>query len=231
MILAITGTHKGIGKHLAEYYLSLGHTVAGCSRHESSITHELYTHCIADVQSDSQVSDFAGIIRKKLGHADALINNTGTASMNHFMMTPMNTAVNIMDVNYFGSLRCIREFVGLLRKSEHPRIVNFSSVAVPLSLEGELAYSSSKVAVENMTRVLARELADFGITVNAVGPNPIATDLIRNVSERKIQSLLNRQAVHRAGRFEDVINVIDFYLRPESDMITGQVIYLGGITR
>ena len=151
--------------------------------------------------------------------------------MNHFMMTPIETAKNVMDVNYFGSLLCTRAFINLLKKAEHPRIVNFSSVAVPLNLEGELAYSSSKAAIENMTRVLAREAANFRITVNAIGPNPVNTDLIRNVSEEKIAGLLARQVIHRLGKFEDIINVIDFYLRPESDFITGQVIYLGGVCR
>ena len=108
--------------------------------------------------------------------------------------------------------------------------MNFSTVAVALSLEGELAYGSSKAAVENLTRVLAKEISALGITVNAVGPVPIRTDLIAKVPEEKLNKILEAQAIHRFGEIRDVINVIEFYLSPKSDFITGQVLYLGGIS-
>lgn len=230
MNIVITGTYKGIGKQLAEYYLEKGHTVCGCSRHESSIEHMNYYHFVVDVTDETQVNAFARNVKKSISHVDALINNAGIASMNHFLMTPIETAKRLMDVNYFGNINMIRAFINLLKKSEHGRIVNFSSVAVPLALDGELAYSSSKAAVENMTHVLAKEISAFGVTVNSIGPTPIRTDLIAKVPEEKLNRILDSQAIHRFGEFSDVINVIDFYLNPNSDFITGQVIYLGGIT-
>ena len=77
--------------------------------------------------------------------------------------------------------------------------------------------------------MLARELAEYRITVNAVGPTPVATDLIRSVPKEKIDSLLARQAIPRIGEMRDISNVIDFFLREESDFVTGQIVYLGGI--
>ena len=231
MNVVITGTHKGIGYHIASYYLEKGHTVIGCSRHESQIVHSRYRHFIVDVCNENQVNDFAKQVRKEYKYIDALINNAGAAAMNHFMMTPIETARSLMEVNYLGGLTCIRAFVSLLKKSEHPRIVNFSTVAVPFNLEGEMAYSSSKAAVESMTKVLAKELAMFHITVNAVGPTPIKTDLIAKVPEEKLNKLLDNQAIHRFGEFSDIVNVIDFYLNSNSDFITGQIIYLGGVNR
>ena len=76
---------------------------------------------------------------------------------------------------------------------------------------------------------VARELAEFGITVNAVGPTPVKTDLIQAIPQEKIETLLECQAIHRFGEFRDIANVIDFFIRSESDFITGQVIFLGGI--
>ena len=102
-------------------------------------------------------------------------------------------------------------------------------MAVPLKLEGEAAYAASKAAVQSLTEVMARELASLGITVNAVGPTPIQTDLIKDVPSDKIESLVERQAIARLGTVEDVANVVDFFLRPESDFVTGQIVFLGGV--
>jgi 3-oxoacyl-[acyl-carrier protein] reductase len=77
---------------------------------------------------------------------------------------------------------------------------------------------------------MARELAELRITVNAVGPTPVMTDLIKGVSSEKMDALLARQAIPRYGQAADVINAVDFFLRAESDFITGQVLYLGGVT-
>lgn len=230
MNLVITGTHKGIGKAIAEYFLCKGETVFGCSRHESQIDNEAYYHFTADVTDEKAMIQFAREVKAKVNNIDALINNAGVASMNHFFMTPLETAKNVMNVNYFGTFSAIRAFLNLLKKSKHARIVNFSSVAVPLSLEGELAYSSSKSAIETLTRILAKEISALRITVNAVGATPIPTDLIAKVPQEKLEKILAAQAINRFGTVSDVINVVEFFLSPKSDFITGQVIYLGGIS-
>ena len=230
MNIVITGTYKGIGKRMAEYFLERGDVVCGCSRHEATIEDGNYHHFVVDVTDEVAVNKFARSVKKEVGFVDALINNAGVASMNHFLMTPSDTAKRVMDVNYFGAVNMARAFMNLLKKSEHGRIVNFSTVAVALSLEGELAYSSSKAAIENFTRVLAKEISTFGITVNAIGPTPIHTDLIAKVPEEKLEKILAEQAIHRYGEVEDIINVIEFFISPKSDFVTGQVLYLGGIS-
>jgi 3-oxoacyl-[acyl-carrier protein] reductase len=98
-----------------------------------------------------------------------------------------------------------------------------------MDIEGEAAYASSKAAVESLTKILAKEYASYGITVNCVGPNPVHTDLIQNVPKEKIKNVLERQAISRVSNFDDVINVCDFFISDRSDMITGQTIYLGGV--
>ena len=116
-----------------------------------------------------------------------------------------------------------------MKVKRYGRIVNFTTVAVPLKLAGEAIYAASKAAVESLTQILAREFAEFGITVNAVGPVPIATDLIAGVPKSKIDQLVSRQAIPRLGTEDDVINVVDFFLRKESELVTGQTVFLGGV--
>jgi 3-oxoacyl-[acyl-carrier protein] reductase len=230
MNIIITGVSRGIGLSLAKYYTESGNNVFGCSRSAPDYNHERFKHFECDISNQKDIDAFAAEIRKQTDHVDVLINNAGIASMNHFVLTPYKTAEEIMRVNYLGAFECIQRFVPLLRKSKHPRIVNFSSVAVPNLLEGEMAYAASKSAVATMTKILAKELSSFGITVNAIGPSPIKTNLIKNVPEKKINELLQKQAVKRYAEVCDVENVIDFFISEKSDFITGQVIYLGGIS-
>jgi 3-oxoacyl-[acyl-carrier protein] reductase len=229
MNIVVTGSRKGIGRHLAEHYLSQGHTVFGCSREPSDLASPNYTHLQCDVTDEASVTAFAQEVRQQVKHIDALVNNAGAASMNHFMLTPPASARRLMEINYMGSFQVTRAFVNLLKKAEHPRIVNFTTIAVPLVLEGEAAYQASKSAVEALTRILSKELASFRITVNAVGPSAIATDLIAKVPKEKVELILQKQTVHKLANFTDLSNVVDFYISPASDFVTGQVLYLGGV--
>lgn len=228
-VMLITGTRKGIGKYLAEYYVNKGCRVIGCSRGPADFSHERYEHFCTDVSDEAKVKDIFFEIRKKYGRLDVLINNAGIASMNHVLLTPVSTAAGIFSTNVIGTFLFSREAAKIMKKTGG-RIINFSTAATPLRLEGEAIYASSKAAVVNLTEVLARELADFKITVNAVGPTPLKTDLTRGVPQEKMHRLIQRQAIRRFTEFKDVSNVIDFFLRPESDFITGQVVYLGGVT-
>jgi 3-oxoacyl-[acyl-carrier protein] reductase len=227
-LMVVTGTRKGIGRYLAEYYLERGWTVAGCSREASDLSHERYVHYCADVADEKAAGEMFRDVAKRFGSVDALLNNAGIASMNHLLLTPLATVERIMRTNVLGTFLFCREAAKLMQKRRSGRIVNFATVATPLRLEGEAAYAASKAAVVSLTQILARELAPFGVTVNAVGPTPVPTDLIRSVPKAKMDALLARQAIARFGEMRDISNVTDFLLRDESDFITGQIIYLGG---
>ncbi len=228
-VILITGTSRGIGRYLTEYYLQKGALVIGCSRSDSPLSHERYSHFGVDVTDEEAVKAMFSKIRKEIGKLDALINNAGIASMNPVILTPLSSAKKVLETNFLGPFVFIQMGVRLLRKAEAARIVNVSSVAVPLRLPGEAVYAASKAAIEVFTRIVAKEVASFGITCNAVGPGPINTDLIKGVKKEKIDELTEKQAIKKLSEPTDVANVIDFFLKPESAMITGQVIYLGGV--
>jgi 3-oxoacyl-[acyl-carrier protein] reductase len=227
-ITVITGSRKGIGRHLAERYAAAGHLVIGVSRGEAEAAFDNYEHVRGDVGDESAVTDLFAMIRKKYGRVDHLINAAGIASMNHSLLTPGKTVREILETNVLGTFLCMREAAKTMQRHKYGRIVNFSSVAVPLRIAGESAYAASKSAVETLSAVMAREVAPLGITVNVVGPGPVDTDLIRGVPAGQIDAVIGQQAIQRRGTLEDVANVVDFFLSEQSAFITGQTIYLGG---
>ena len=227
--MLITGARKGIGKYLAEYYLGRGFRVVGCSRRAPESSPPGYRHFCLDIADESAVKEMIRAISQDYGGLKVLINNAGIAAMNAALLTPLSTLTKLLSTNFTGTFLLCREAAKLMQQQNYGRIVNFTTVAVPLKLEGEAIYAATKAAVEMLTRILARELATFGITVNAIGPTPVQTDMIRALSPEKLQDLISRQAIRRFGQFRDISNVIDFFISKDSDFITGQVIYLGGL--
>jgi 3-oxoacyl-[acyl-carrier protein] reductase len=227
-VIVVTGASRGLGRSLSETMLERGHRVFGCSRSPAAITHADYTHFELDVADEAAVVRMFNAVRKAGEPLYALINNAGVASMNHALLTPAATITRLLAINVQGTMLCSREAAKQMSKRRLGRIINFSTIAAAYDLEGEAAYVASKSAVAAYSRVLARELGERGVTVNVVAPNPIRTSLIAGVADDKLQAIIDRQAIKRFGRFEDVLAVVDFFLDPKSEFVTGQTIYLGG---
>jgi len=226
--ILITGTSRGIGEFLARTFVDRGHRVFGCARGDAPFSHERYSHFSLDIADEPAVVAMFAAIRRAGAPLYALINNAGTASMNHVLTTPSSTMTRLWSVNVHGTMLCCREAAKHMVLRRRGRIVNCGSVAVPWALEGESVYTATKAAVEAYTRVLARDLGEHGVTVNTVSPNPVKTDLIAGVPSEKMDRLVQRQSIKRYGTAEDVLAVIDFFLGANASFITGQTIYLGG---
>ena len=184
----ITGTSQGLGHALAERLLADGWTVHGFARGPQTLAHERFSAHVVDVTDEAAVRAAVATIAES-GRVDLLVNNAGAASMNALLLTPGETADRLMRVNYLGTFHCLQAVGKVMVRQRAGRIVNVTTVAVPLSLEGEAAYVASKAAVEALTKVAAKELASSGIIVSAVGFGPIDTALTRAVPRDRLASL------------------------------------------
>ena len=221
----VTGASRGIGNYLFEH-LAGDYDVWGLARTVPDIS-DTRRFIQADVSDREQLT--LAIKAHHIKEIYGLVNCAGIASMNLFLTTPWQTIEQIFKVNSIGTMNMCAAALPFMIRNHGGRIVNFSTIAVGWALEGEAAYVASKAAVEAFSRVLAKEVSNYNITVNIVAPNPVDTDLIAGIDKRKIQKLIqNRQTVKRMGEFRDVLNVVRFYLDEQSSMISGQRLVLGG---
>ena len=129
-VTLITGSRKGIGRFLAEHYVSIGHTVVGCSRSESDLSSERYVHFCVDVGDEREVKKMFGWVRRELGHLENLINNAGVASLNHCLLTPVTTVTDVFSTNVVGTFLGCREAAKIMKKNSFRIfVVNSSTIS------------------------------------------------------------------------------------------------------
>lgn len=229
-IMLITGSSRGIGNYLANYYLDKGFFVVGCSRNECNIKHENYNHIIADLSNEVEILNVFKIIRKEHKRLDILINNAAiNPAILNVAFLPYKTIQNIYAVNVFAPIMFCREAVKLMIRNKFGRIINLGSMATRHEVSGEALYTSTKASINAFTRVLSKEVASSGITVNIVAPSVIDTELSKAINEIALKEVLNRNAIKKFGDLIDVSNTIDYLIKGESNAVTGQIIYLGGV--
>ncbi|MBF0623196.1 MAG: SDR family oxidoreductase [Magnetococcales bacterium] len=224
--LVVTGASRGLGRHVAEQALVAGYQVLGLSRQPPADAPFPIQAC--DVADPDAVQAALAPLKRDSSFF-GLVNAAGIASMNLTLFTPPATAARILAVNLLGTIHCCQVAGRFLARWGRGRIINFSTIAVPLAIEGEAIYAASKAGVETFSRIFAREMAPHGVTVNVVAPGPIATDLIARVPAERIQAIVERQVVPRPGTPQDVWHAVQLLLSPQADMISGQVIHVGGV--
>ncbi len=228
-VTLISGTSRGVGKELAQYYCDLNHIVIGCSRSATDFQHKNYVHITADISKEDDIINIFKYIRLNYKRLDNLINNAGIASINTSLLTPYNIAENIFKVNFLASFLFAREASKLMMKNKFGRIINIGSVDIPLKVDGNALYAASKSAVEVYSSILAKEVASYGITVNTIALTPIKTTLLQDIQTDKIDMVINMLTLKRYAKISDITNVIDFFMKKESEFITSQIISLGGV--
>jgi 3-oxoacyl-[acyl-carrier protein] reductase len=179
---------------------------------------------VADYQSvENALSDIS-----KDKQLRGLVNTAGVASMNLLMSTPPNTVEKIIRTNLIGTINTCMFLSKRLARNKNGRIVNFSTIAVPISLKGESVYVASKAGVEGFSRSFAREMADFGGTVNVIAPGPIDTDLIAKVPSASIEKVISHQIIPKKFDKQAIVKMTEYLLSEDSEMLSGQIFNIGG---
>ena len=224
----ITGSSAGIGKATTLKLLNAGWRVHGFTRQLDGATHANYIPHQVDVTNESAVQNAVAAILSEEQSIDLLINNAGAASMNALLLTPGSIAENLMRVNYLGAFYCIQAVGKQMVRQRQGRIINITTVAVPLALEGEAAYVASKAALDALMRVAAKELSPHGIVVAGLGFGPIPTQLTRAVNAAKLAEL--NQLIGRTNG-TTVYEAADFIFEAiqQKNLVAGSIRYLGKI--
>lgn len=224
-MIVVTGASRGIGRAVAERLTSQNYEVIGLSRRTTEANFETLT---VDVSDEAQVKDLARSIRGRSAEVTAVINAAGIASMNLALMATPKSVRTVIETNLLGTIFVCQALAPFLIRANGGSIVNFSTIAVSLALQGESAYVASKSGVEAFSRTLARELGGHGINVNCIAPGPISTDLLNGVGNEQILRIIRHQILQRQFSLVDVCDVVEILLDPRSRSLTGHVMHIGG---
>ena len=226
-VAIVTGGATGIGKAIAARLARDGAKVVVADLQKAA---HGALNLQVDVSREDQVERMAAETMQALGRIDILVNNAGILSGRTPWHSLSREEVNrFLQVNFMGYFLTAKAMYPLLKKSKAGRVINVASRTFFLANPGQMAYVAAKGAVWGMTRVLAKELGDEGITVNAVAPGMIATPGTEAHSgEEAFERVMQNQAIKKRGKPEHLANLIAFLASDEADMITGQFMLADG---
>ena len=224
-MIIVTGASRGLGRAVAERLISLGREVLSLSRTSEGAPGDSVTCDVSDYEA---VKAVAQSLRKEKREIEGLVNAAGIASMNLAVTTPPSMTQKLIQTNLAGTIHCCQLFAPLMIRKKAGSMINFSTIAVTLGLKGESIYAASKAGVEGFSRAFAREMADFDIRVNCVAPGPIKTDLLKGVSDEQIDAIVAQQILPKLFLPDDIADLCEFLLGPQSQSLSGQVLKVGG---
>ncbi len=237
-VVVVTGGSRGIGRAICTALSAPGTRVCfnyNNNREAASTTAEAIQAAGAnavyqqvDVASEAAVSEYLNAIIKEAGRIDVLVNNAGVTRDGLLVRMKAADWDTVMDVNLKGTFNCMKAAAKAMMKQRYGRIINISSVVGVSGNPGQANYVAAKAGIIGLTKAVARELASRNITVNAVAPGYIATDMTGDLSDKAKAAMIGQIPLGRIGTPEDIGGVVAFLASAAADYITGQTIHVSG---
>ena len=230
-VFIVTGASSGMGKSCSELLLENDAVVVGIDRNDSTIEHDRYSHCKADVLAEEQIQKCISEVDSKYGHIDGLVNAAGIFGNNKpFYELTSDEWNKVISVNTTGTFIVSKAAAPVMIREKHGKIVNISCIRSTIFKNNMADYAASKGAVASMTSAMALDLAPYNIQVNSVAPGFIYTGMtaasfdipdVRAKSEALIPN-------GRLGMPKDIASVVMFLLSDMSDYVTGTMLFADG---
>jgi len=236
-VALVTGASRGIGQAIALNLGNRGFTVVGTATSESgaaNISAYLAEHSIMgegvclDVSSDESVAALMENISVKYALPTVLVNNAGITKDNLLMRMKVDEWSDVIDTNLSSMYRLCKGGVKGMTKARWGRIINISSVVGSSGNAGQTNYAASKAGIEGFSRALAKEIGSRGITVNAVAPGFIETDMTKNLPQKQAEALLSSIPLGRLGQPEEIAAMVGFLSSDSGAYITGETLHVNG---
>ncbi len=234
----ITGGSRGIGRAITASFLQLGANVTivfkSNLKDAESLSDELneYKDQIQIVQGDiSNEEDIKNIIEKSnnaYGDLDILVNNAGITSDTLLVRMKQEDWSKVIDINLTGTFNMTKAVMRGMIKNKYGRIINISSVVGEIGNLGQSNYSAAKAGIIGFTKSIAREVATRGITVNAIAPGFVETEMTDNLSDQQKEMILNAIPMNRYASPDDIANAVSFLASDNASYITGQTLNVDG---
>ena len=236
-VALVTGGSRGIGRAVAKRLAQEGICVIVGGSTEESAAQTVKEICEAGgkaaacgirVEEEESVQKAVNSILEEYGHIDILVNNAGIVRDGLLARMSDSDFAAVMQVNLFGAFHCTRAVLRPMMKQRSGRIINISSVSGILGNAGQANYSSSKAGLIGLTKAAARETASRGITVNAVAPGFVDTDMTAGLPKTIRENVTAQIPMKAFGKPEDIANAVAFLASESSGYITGQVLAVDG---
>lgn len=234
----VTGAARGIGRAVSLALAEDGYNIALIASHDSPALKAAVTDVleagvsarpyICDVSDPQMVQTAADMILKDFKQVQVLVNDAGITRDGLFLNMPFEDMERVVDVNLLGTMLVTKAFLRQMMRQKYGRIVNLSSVVGISGNAGQANYAASKAGIIGLTKTLAQEYGRKNITVNAVAPGFIETDMTKAMTDEARRAAAAKIPLRRLGKPEEVAELVRFLVSPRADYITGQVIAIDG---